>query len=177
MQMDKWINIYLFIFVFLKQSNRIGACRAPLVCNANLNRLAEKENINATIYIVHTYSWRPHQPIHGDFVLVLARLLKSKNFIKIPSWPISHKRLEPKTFFVSVKKKRQNIAKTLSKPLNLPEMFSLYLLSLKIFFGSILSCETMQLALFTPCAHISMMHLTLSPLLSRFYWCLITSCF
>ena len=34
-------------------------------------------------------------------------------------------------------------------------MFCLYLLSLEIFFGSILLCETTQLALFTPCTHFN----------------------
>ena len=66
MHMDKQIHIYLFIFLTLKQSNRIGACHAPLACNANLKRLAEKENINAKY--VHTLEG-PHEPIHGDFVL------------------------------------------------------------------------------------------------------------
>ena len=45
-------GIYLFIFLTLKQSNRIGACHAPLACNANLNRLAGKENINATYILI-----------------------------------------------------------------------------------------------------------------------------
>ena len=67
MHMDKRINIYLFIFFTLKQSNRIGACHAPLVCNANLNRLAEKENIGKCY--IHNLEG-PHEPIHGHNVLV-----------------------------------------------------------------------------------------------------------
>ena len=87
MHMDKGINIYLFIFLTLKQSNKIGACHAPLVCNANLNRLAEKENINAT-YILLKDLMSPYMEILYLFSLC-ARLLKYRKCIKIPADPFT----------------------------------------------------------------------------------------
>ena len=76
--------------------------------------------------------------------------LKCAQCIKRSNCVVSHKEIEPKTFFSNI-----NTGKTLPKNCRNLSMFCLYLLSLKKVFGSICLCEMTRFDLFIHCGHFS----------------------